>query len=209
MGYVYRYRDNADGIIKYVGIVYGKTRTLEQRIYEHLLNDEWCNTDFTIEYITEDIDNRSEAECFESHYISLYRTDKYFNKAKSDWGINKYLPDREKDFLVYSLPFSNDEIKVLYETYGYKVIPINVYKSGNRYKCIDKRRSDILSERIDNEHYHEIFYTFNKEKAYLYIKEKILRSIKLTEDSYRFSIDRLNKELENINATLKDIKKNG
>ena len=205
MGYVYRYRDNTDGIIKYVGIVYGKTRTLAMRIYEHLLNDEWCNDNFTIEYITEDIDNRSEAECFESHYISLYETDKYFNKAKSGWGINKYLPDREKDFLVYSNQLANDEIKILYEAYEYDVKPIYVCKSEDRYECIDKRRSAIANENIEKCG-RAIFYTFDKEKAYLHIKEKILRRMKLAEDSYRNSMDVLNKELKNINAALKNIK---
>ena len=32
---VYRYIDENDGVIKYVGIVYGNSRTLEQRVKEH------------------------------------------------------------------------------------------------------------------------------------------------------------------------------
>lgn len=201
MGYVYRYRDNTDGIIKYVGIVYGNTRTLEMRCNEHLLNDEWCNTNFTIEYITEDIDNRSEAECFESHYISLYGTDKYFNKTKLGWGINKYLPDREKDFLVYSLPFDNVEIKKIYEVWHSYVAQINVYESEDCYKYVDKRRKGVIAKKDIEKHCGSRLYTFDKEKAYLHIKKNVLQSIKQHEDS----INKLNKQLKDINAVLQNI----
>ncbi len=36
MAKVYRYIDMRDNLIKYVGIVYGENRTLEQRHKEHL-----------------------------------------------------------------------------------------------------------------------------------------------------------------------------
>ena len=102
MAYVYRYIDNSDGIIKYVGIVWSENRTLTQRIYEHQRNEEWCkNRSFTIEYIEENINTRTDAEYFESHYISLYGTDKYFNEKKIGWGISSFLPNRENDWKVY------------------------------------------------------------------------------------------------------------
>ncbi len=109
MAYVYRYIDKADSVIKYVGIVWGDNRTLEQRIYEHLKKDDWCiNGDFEIEYINEDIDCRTDAEYFESHYISLFQTDKWFNVKKSGWGVSKYLPNRD-DWKKYVV--SQEEIK--------------------------------------------------------------------------------------------------
>ena len=36
---IYRYIDMRDNFIKYVGIVYGENRTLEQRHKEHLKKD--------------------------------------------------------------------------------------------------------------------------------------------------------------------------
>ncbi len=99
MAWVYRYIDNTDGIIKYVGIVWSKNRTLKQRVQEHQLHDDWCvNGDFTVEYITENIDTRTDAEYFESHYVSLYGTGKYYNTSKSDWGVSSFLPNRENDW---------------------------------------------------------------------------------------------------------------
>lgn len=102
MGCIYKYIDKSDGIVKYVGTVWSKNRTLAQRINEHKNNDEWCKKgNFTIEYIEENINTRTDAEYFESHYISLYGTDKYFNKTKQGWGVSSFLPDREKDWKKY------------------------------------------------------------------------------------------------------------
>ena len=102
MAYVYRYIDNLDGIIKYVGIVWSENRTLARRIYEHQIYDEWCkNGDFTIEYIEENINSRTDAEHFEAHYIALYETDKYYNVCKSGWGLSSFLPNRENDWKQY------------------------------------------------------------------------------------------------------------
>lgn len=113
MAWIYRYTDIADNIIKYVGIVWGKNRTLIQRVIEHKKNDEWCRTrNWKIEYITNGIDTRSEADAFESHYISLYNTSKYFNIAKDNYGVNKYLPDRENDWIL----FDQDDELLKYRT---------------------------------------------------------------------------------------------
>lgn len=112
MAYVYRYIDNSDGIIKYVGIVWSEDRTLTQRIYEHQRNDDWCkNGDFTIEYIESNINTRTDAEYFEAHYISLYGTDKYFNEKKSGWGVSSFLPDRENDWKKYDGAFREKIVK--------------------------------------------------------------------------------------------------
>lgn len=105
MGFVYRYIDKEDNIIKYVGIVYGKTRTLKNRIEEHKTQDWWAKgNNFRIEYLKENINTRTDAEYFEAHYISLYNTDKWYNKAKANWGISSFLPDREKEWIEYIDP---------------------------------------------------------------------------------------------------------
>ena len=112
MAYVYRYIDNLDGIIKYIGIVWSKDRTLTQRVYEHQRNDDWCKSgSFTIEYIEENINSRTDAEYFESHYISLYGTDKYYNDKKSGWGVSSFLPDRESEWKKYDSSFKENIIK--------------------------------------------------------------------------------------------------
>lgn len=89
---VYRYTDAEDGIIKYVGIV--KNGSLYNRILAHQETDEWCRgKHWIVEYF--ECDSISEVEAFESHLISLYGTDKYYNIKKAGWGTNKYLPDIE------------------------------------------------------------------------------------------------------------------
>lgn len=102
MAYVYRYTDLSDGIIKYVGIVWSEARTLEQRINEHQ-KEKWClGKKWKIEFICEDIETRTDAEYFESHYISLFKTDCWFNKSKRRWGTSKYLPKRN-DWEIYKI----------------------------------------------------------------------------------------------------------
>lgn len=92
MGYVYRYTDLDDNQIKYVGIVWSDNRTLEQRIKEHKYNDWWCRDGrWKIEYITKNIETRTDAEYLESHYIALYETDKWYNVKKSGWGISSFV----------------------------------------------------------------------------------------------------------------------
>ena len=89
---VYRYVDKTDNIIKYVGITYRDG--LKKRICCHESQDNWKDDGlWKIEGF--ECENKSEAEAFESHLIALYGTDKYYNKMKSGWGLNQYLPDIE------------------------------------------------------------------------------------------------------------------
>lgn len=102
LAYVYRYTDLKDNIIKYVGIVWSDNRSLVERLIEHEKNDEWCkNGSYKIEYITENIITRTDAEYFESHFVSLYGTDNYYNKSKAGWGVSSFLPDRENDWIEF------------------------------------------------------------------------------------------------------------
>lgn len=123
LAYVYRYIDLLDGIIKYIGIVWSEDRTLQQRIYEHLTKDIWCKgKNWKIEYFV--VNNRTEAENFESHFIALYETYKYYNDAKSDWGVSSYLP-KEINWIEYKqLNLTNDELETvdLYEVSGLSTV---------------------------------------------------------------------------------------
>lgn len=146
MAFVYRYRDNSDGIIKYIGIVWSENRTLQQRLYEHEKYDEWCkNGDFTIEYIEENINTRTDAEFFEAHYIALYKTDKYFNISKSGWGVSSYLPNRENDWKKYDkthIPKNNDFIfRICWtkdESFDIKTMPVIKHICKNKKGIYDR-----------------------------------------------------------------------
>ena len=102
---VYRYTDVEEEIIKYVGIV--KKGKLAGRLANHEHDDEWCkNKGWFIEFF--ECDTISEAEAFESHLISLYGTDKYYNIQKRGWGLNKYMPDVEKWWKPATYPVCSD-----------------------------------------------------------------------------------------------------
>lgn len=103
MGYVYRYTDLDDNQIKYVGIVWSDNRTLKQRIREHEYNDDWCKgRGWKIEYISENIETRTDAEYLESHYISRFGTGRWYNIAKSGWGVSSFIKDRD-DWQLYDI----------------------------------------------------------------------------------------------------------
>lgn len=98
---VYRYIDDETGSVKYVGIVHKSS--LQKRLTAHRFCDSWAlDACWRIEYF--ECENRSEAEAFESHLISLYGTDKYYNKAKKAWGVNRFLPDVESWWKIAEIP---------------------------------------------------------------------------------------------------------
>lgn len=90
MDYIYRYIDNSDNQIKYIG---RSKRKLDCRIHEHENLDNWVrNKDWKIEYI--EVPNQAYSEALEAHFIALYHTYDWYNIAKKDWGIIQ-------DFLKY------------------------------------------------------------------------------------------------------------
>lgn len=102
---VYRYIDKTDGIIKYVGIT--REGRINQRMAVHEVQDKWkYDGVWRIEYF--ECENKSEAEAYESHLITLYDTGKYYNKSKVGWGLNQYLPSVEDKWQVlYDCPFDD------------------------------------------------------------------------------------------------------
>lgn len=107
--YVYRYIDNNDDKIKYIGIT---SRPLKQRIEEHKKNEQWeALGSWRIEYFI--VDTKSQSEAWESHLIALYQTDKWYNKAKSGWGkIKQFMPVKIK-WRIYS--DNNEVVDIPYE----------------------------------------------------------------------------------------------
>ena len=143
MGKVYRYIDTRDKFIKYVGIVYGENRTLEQRHKEHIKNDIWCDENFKIQYLDVPVNNRSEAESLEAHFISLYKTGGWYNKSKSNWGQNSFVPtfnERDWQNFYYHLTLQDRE--------NIKNKRINLNKNTNDNDLNDKKLN-IIVEKLD------------------------------------------------------------
>lgn len=117
MGYLYRYTDLNDGIIKYVGIVYSEKRSLTKRIKEHE-KDFWYGLgNWKIEYV-ENIQTRMDAEILEAYYINLYKSDKWYNRAKASWGNctlfneNMFSNIRWQDISCYYQNISKQKIEI-------------------------------------------------------------------------------------------------
>lgn len=186
MAYIYRYIDNEDKIIKYVGIVWSKNRSLKQRINEHKHYDKWCkNKEFTIEYIEENIITRTDAEYFESHYISLYGTDKYYNEKKSGWGISSFLPNRENDWIKYDDTFK--ENKINFEVISEKemasllvdeLFEIKTDKDRTTFgrKLRSKRNSNLIKTEKEKEYWETVIELIDNEVATRLFGEKCDRN---------------------------------
>ena len=167
MGCVYRYTDLEDGVIKYVGIVWSENRTLKQRVKEHAMNDSWCkNKSWLIEFIEENINSRTDAEYFESHYISLYETDKWFNQKKSGWGKSSFLPERT-DWKVYTSSPYQISVEMLLEK------EIEVEK-----ELLEKLKEQVSVKRRKIKEYDEILENKKQEiKSYENAANKMLKIV--------------------------------
>ena len=167
MAYVYRYTDLEDLLTKYVGIVYGETRTLQQRLNEHKNNDAWCkNKNWRIEYFY--VNTRTDAECLEAHFIALYKTYNYYNTLKKEWGICSFLPIGIQ-WNIYSEDFSEmdklkTENKTLKETNNYLLKKVKQlkydlkeqnrqlkYARKNMQYNIDDKKVDEICNKIEEE----------------------------------------------------------
>ena len=110
MAFVYRYTDLKDNIVKYIGIVWQKDRTLEERIAEHNRLDEWCTkSQYRVDYFQ--CDNRMEAELYEAYYIGKYETGKYYNIRKRTWGKSTLLNLQEDQWKKFTIVNEEKEIE--------------------------------------------------------------------------------------------------
>lgn len=106
MSCVYRYKDMWTNEIHYVGIVWSKTRTLNDRVREHYKNEEWCRSGcYVVESLDVPVTSRTDAEFYEAHYISLYNTGEFYNKRKANMGISSLIPDNEDKWKYHSVSF--------------------------------------------------------------------------------------------------------
>lgn len=144
---VYRYIDENDGIIKYVGIVYGNSRTLEQRVKEHR-KDEWYNFGiWRIEYFSDGLQTRSDCEIWEGHLIAKYKTSDWYNKAKTSWGICKYLP-QEPEWLVYMVEDEENKIVEKNDEHSETVIESQKKQNDEEHHVIELSPNAIKAFNI-------------------------------------------------------------
>lgn len=95
MAYVYKYVDKNDGIVKYVGIIKNETN-FPKRFRQHE-RDWWFDQgDWDIFYI--ETLSVTDAEVLEAHFIELYGTGEYFNKAKTGWGLCSFVQDNHLEW---------------------------------------------------------------------------------------------------------------
>ena len=126
MPWIYRYRDLEDNKIKYIGLVYGDNKKdLRKRIKQHKLDIEFCHNnlehwylsmkEYEVDVLTPKVvKTKNDAEMLEGHFISVYGTQNYLNKAKSNWGESSYLKDVEFDWIPYTdICPSNDVIETI------------------------------------------------------------------------------------------------
>lgn len=189
MGYVYKYTDVDDGIVKYVGIVWSENRTLLQRLKEHQLYDWWCNgKQWKVEYLY--VNNKTDCEGLESHFIALYNTDKWYNKNKTNWGISN----------VYSM------IEWEWKEFNYIFDNVNIKNRNNR-----RINNNFLSKL-----YNDSIYIFNNGICYCFFrtfkKEPIYVYMALSSDEEEFAIKNniryMNSgQLNSINRLIKEDEK--
>lgn len=104
MEFVYRYIDKADGIIKYCG----RTSNLNLRIKQHSYEKQFMENDWEIEYI--ECMSRAHSEALESHFITLYGTYDWLNKAKNNWGLIPEFKNKEYEWNHYECKDTNKHL---------------------------------------------------------------------------------------------------
>lgn len=170
MNYVYRYIDKADNIIKYIGIVCRDTENaLEKRIYEHSYNDSWCHgKTWRVEYIT--VPTKNDAHALEGHFIALYGTNRWYNKAKTTLGLLSFVKNDFEWVTLYNNYSSNKT-----EPYDY----------DKAYSC---KKSLALHNKL-MENYANIIHSIKivnlmlKNNVYsIYTKEQLLNDLEILQD---------------------------
>lgn len=135
VGYVYKYVDTTDGIVKYVGLV-NPGNSLQTRINQHKRDDWWSN-DFDIYYVK--TTSKTDCESLEAHLIECYRTYDYYNKAKSNWGMSSYIDESRLQWIKYIYPDKDKKA----------IVRKNLSKHRSTLKELEKKDEE-LKKRIMN-----------------------------------------------------------
>lgn len=187
MAYVYKYTDLLDNVVKYVGIVWGKTRTLQDRIKEHSLNDDWCKKRaWKIEYIETPINTRTDAEYMEAHYISLYHTDEWFNIKKAGWGVSSFIKNEDnwKKYNQDKYKETLQQIKIKQLNKDIKDKESYIYSLDEKINKLEEKLKEtrINSNKIEN---------INRVKKEDIIYNKISYIEPKSEKEHRFTVDEI------------------
>ena len=90
MPYIYKYVNRRTEEPVYVGIS-RDYNTLIRRFVQHEHDYWYVEGDWDIYY--SEVATQNDAEALEGHYIALYETYKYYNKAKVGWGLSSFAPE--------------------------------------------------------------------------------------------------------------------
>lgn len=89
MPYIYKYVNKETEAVEYVGII--KSDSNFPGRFEQHERDPWYVKDKYDIYFSE-VETQTDAEALEGHFISLYGSNKYHNKAKTGWGECSFAP---------------------------------------------------------------------------------------------------------------------
>lgn len=180
---IYKYIDIDDGIVKYIGVV--TKGTISSRHYNHKSQDIWCSDRMQLQYV--ELSTKSEAYAYESHFISFYKTYKYYNKDKSDWGLNNYIqPLSDEKWNIFNYPNDHYGIyKVLLrkgDSNSKKLILwLNSLDDGTVFKTVDLYKGTGLDHKqvskVKEKNYgiRSLFNTMKTDKHGYYIfREELL-----------------------------------
>ena len=103
MPYVYRYTDLNDGFVKYIGISKNEF-TLQRRMKNHPFDS---NPMYSWQKDYFETASQVDAEAWEAHLITEYKTYVWLNKAKSNWGKSEHL---DADSIVWKSYGSGEAI---------------------------------------------------------------------------------------------------
>ena len=196
MAIIYRYVDLYDSQVKYVGIVYAENRSLEKRVNEHQVNDEWCKKGcWKVEYLNKKIENRTDAEFLESHYISKFGADKYYNKRKCGWGESKLIKDVDDKWSTYKIFKDNHPIK-----YN---LPISVKKACSFAEDIFSITEQIFEYEGKKQNLLDLVKSIDEKLLYLYCRENELKNDESKKKELMQAIMNSSKTIDEVLAFLK------
>ena len=154
MGFLYKYVDSDDDIVKYVGIVNGDDeKSLDNRISQHR-NDSWYKDSFRIYYFT--VKTKTDLEFLEACFINYYETYNFYNISKSGWGESQLVDLSQFEWSEYrsskeiELEIRSDKrkrIKTIKNEINELLYEISALESKNR-SLMDKLEKLDSIERI-------------------------------------------------------------
>ena len=144
MPYIYKYVNKDTDDVEYVGIIKSDSN-FPNRFIQHK-SDGWYQPDKYKIYFKQ-LKSQTDAEALEGHFIALYGSYKYHNKAKAKWGECSFAPDIEwYEFDETLLGRKLDKMAHLFnldpedEYLTQKIINAIIYLYENQENIIEQKR---------------------------------------------------------------------